>query len=143
MNQPIVIQNITSTVQWKDIFKYAISSGDKFTVTFPDGEFDEENPLMGGKDRFELLINLEVSKSTEMIDAVVLSGELNKAAATLLEECMAPSYNGFKPVLWNFNLLRDKEVLLEVSDFTVGFLYKTAPVIRFLEESKIDINSLD
>lgn len=143
MNQPIVIQNITSTDQWRRIFQYVLSFSDEFTVTFPEGTFDVENPLMGGKNKFELLKNLEVKKSTEMVDGVVLSGKLNKDAATLLEDYMSPSYEGFKPILWNFSLLKDNEILLEVSDFTVGFLSTADPMMHFLENENIDINSLN
>jgi hypothetical protein len=144
MNQPIVIQNITSTYKWKNIFQYVLTYCDRFNVTFPAGEFDVENPLMGGKYEFELLKDLAVKKAVEMEDeGIVLSGKLTKDSADLFEQYMAPSYDGFKPVLWNFQLLKDHEPILEVLDFTVCFLYKSVPIEHFLEKAKIDINSLE
>jgi hypothetical protein len=142
MIEPIVIQNIVSTAEWRTIFEYALSYGNQFAVTFPAGEYDVENPLLGGKKKLERLSGLLVTASTEMENGVFLSGELNKDSSALFNEYMTPSYNGFKPVLWNFQLLKDDEPILEVSDFTVCILYNTAPMKQFLQSANIDIDLL-
>ncbi len=142
MIEPIVIQNIASTPEWKMIFEYALSYCNRFAVTFPVGEYDADNPLMGGKKEFERLSGLNVTASTDMEEGIVLDGELNKATSALFNEYIAPSYDGFKPVLWNFQLLKDDEPILEASDFTVCILDNSAPMKQFLQKANIDIELL-
>jgi hypothetical protein len=142
MNQTIVIQNIGSTSEWRRIFQFVLSYCSRFSVSFPVGDYDAENPLMGGKKTFELLDELEVTLS-ELEESLVLRGKLTKDSAALFEEYMAPSYVGFKPVLWNFQLLKDNIPILEVSDFTVCILSKSAPIEHFLDRANIDVSSLE
>lgn len=142
MDQYIVIQNISSTDEWRKIFQFVLNYCDHFHVTFPDAEFDAENPLMGGKEEFERLKDLTCKKSTEMDQGIVLSGELNTESAALFEKFMSPAYDGFKPMLWNFQLLKDNETIIEVSDFTVCLLDESAPITHFLERANVDIDSL-
>jgi hypothetical protein len=142
MVQSIVIQNIGSTSEWRRIFQFVLSYCNQFTVTFPAGDYEAENPLMGGKKEFELLDDLKVTFS-KLEESLVLRGELTKDSATLFEEYMAPSYDGFKPFLWNFVLLKNDEPILEVSDFSVCILSKSAPIEHFLERANIDTKSLE
>jgi hypothetical protein len=142
MNQTIVIQNIGSTSEWRRIFQFVLSYCDQFSVAFPAGDYDAENPLMGGKKAFELFDDREVTLS-ELEESLVLRGKLTKDSAALFEEYMAPSYEGYKPVLWNFVLLKNDEPILEVSDFTVCILSKSVPIEHFLERANIDIKSLE
>lgn len=142
MNQPIVIQNICSTREWRNLYQFVLSYCNRFMVTFPVGEYDAENPLMGGKIELELLEDIEI-KSIAAEENFVLIGKLTKDSTALFEEYMAPSYEGYKPVLWNFHLLKNDKPILEVSDFTVCFLYKSDPILHYLESTHIDITSLE
>lgn len=142
MNPTIVIQNIGSTSEWRRIFQFVLSYCDQFSITFPAGDYDAENPLMGGKKEFELLDDFEV-KLSELEGSLVLRGKLTKDSAALFEEYIAPSYDGFKPLLWNFVLLKNDEPILEVSDFTVCILSKSAPIKHFSERANIDVKSLE
>lgn len=143
MTHSIVIQDVTSTEKWNKIFHYLLSLCDEFTVTFPKGEYDKENPLMGGKKEFDSLENLKVDKSLDLRDGILLSGKLNADSKKLFEQFMEPSYDGFKPMLWHFSLLKDNNLILEVSDFTVCVLEKTEPLLLFLNKADISISSLE
>lgn len=142
MKKTIVIQNISSTREWRGIFQFVLSYCSRFSVTFPVGDYDAENPLMGGKKDFELLDGLEVTFSKRE-ENLVLRGELTKDSAALFEEYMAPSYAGYKPVLWNFVLLKNDKPILAVSDFTVCILSKSTPIEHFLDRANIDVSSLE
>ena len=55
MENDFVLYNISSTPEWKHIFTSILNHCGQFEVVYPDGEFDPENPLMGGKLEFEKL----------------------------------------------------------------------------------------
>ena len=62
MKNSIVIYNFPRKHEWKKIFLYILSVCDGFRVKFPDGEYDPENPLMGGKLEFENLKGMKKGK---------------------------------------------------------------------------------
>ena len=143
MENYLIIQNTSSTPEWKKIFNLILNHCDRFEVIFPEGNFDVENPLMGGKVDFEKIEDTSSNPWDEMNDSICLSGSLTKDVRTLIYKLEEPSFIGDKPELWHFNLLRNDKLYLSIQDFTVCLLENHKELISLLEKNGIDSNAFD
>lgn len=119
MKNLIVIEDIFSFPRWNDVLNYALELADRFGVVFPDGEYNEENPLLAGKPEFERLPDLTIEPWNSMEDARIYKGDLTEQAKLLIKEWMDDSEERWSGTLWNFSLYQNEVELLNVQDFNV------------------------
>lgn len=143
MENYLIIQNISSTPEWKNVFNLILNHCDQFEVIFPEGNFDVENPLMGGKLEFEKLEDTLSNSWDGMKDSICLSGSLTKDVKSLIYELEQPSFIGDKPELWNFKLLRNGQLYLRIEDFTVCLLENHKELLSLLGKNGIDSSTFE
>ncbi|MGM9988545.1 MAG: hypothetical protein ACI35O_15165 [Bacillaceae bacterium] len=134
-----VIPNTSSIPEWEKIFTFLLSCCDKFQITFPSGDYDQENPLLGGKSEFENIKGITITASEEMNEAIMVTAKLNDNAKQLFAKMLQPSYIGYKSELWGFRLYKKKQLFITVSDFNVALIEKTPTLLLFLEKEGIQI----
>ena len=113
-----VIYNTSSTDAWSQVFHICLEHCDSFRIFYPDGEYDQENPLLAGKDQFEKLPNNKILPWDGMKDSISIEGKLTEDAKALFLTFTEPSY----PELWSYQLLHNAIDFFEVQDFTVSRL---------------------
>lgn len=59
MEKFFVIENISSEPFWNELLEKALELADHFSVVYPVGEYDDENPLMTWQLEVYLLPNLK------------------------------------------------------------------------------------
>jgi len=135
----IVIHSITSTPEWEQILKSIINFSNEFDIAYPNGEYEEDNPLLAGKHDFEKIPNISVSPWPNMKDSSVYRGVLDDFSRNLiLQYALNENYD----LLWNFSLYKGELKVLHVADFTVCFIYPTPELITLLTQKNIDLFSL-
>lgn len=127
-----VIENISSFFEWKKIFNYLLTISDNYDVVFPDGTYDEENPLMGGMDKFLKIEDISLKKDNEYL---IASGALDQFTRNLFLNLVYPSFSGDKSELWHWQLLKDGKVLLRIEDFDVGIVYNYSEIEEYLKKT--------
>ena len=143
MENDFVLLNICSTPEWKHIFSSILNHCDQFEVVFPNGEFDTENPLMGGKFEFEKLEGTFVKPWDGMENSISIFGELTSLSRRIFYKLEEPSFEGLKPEVWCFKLFRNGTLFLSVEDFSVCLLEKNQEVISLLVDKGISIEIFD
>ena len=138
-----VVSNICSTPEWKHIFTSILNHCDQFEVIYPDGEFDSENPLMGGKLEIEKVRGTLVKPWDGMANSVSISGELSNISRKIIYKLEEPSFTGFIPELWCFQLLKNGTLFLSVQDFNVCLLENHQEMISLLGDKGISIDIFD
>lgn len=138
-----VVSNICSTPEWKHIFTSILNHCDQFEVVYPDGEFDSENPLMGGKFEFEKLEGTFVKPWDGMESSISIFGELTSLSRRIFYKLEEPSFEGLIPELWCFKLFKDGTLFLSVEDFSVCLLEKNQEVISLLGDKGISSDIFD
>lgn len=139
MESFIVIENITSTPEWEQIFKTTIAICEEFSVAYPNGDFDEENPLLTGKLDFERIPDLSVSPWPNMADSSMYRGSLNDFSRNLFEQYM---FNQRYNWLWNFSFYKSGVEILNVQDFTVCLIEPIPELVEMLNKQNIDLFNL-
>lgn len=134
--------HICSNPHWEDVFSLVLSKCDELHVAFPEGDFDIENPLMGGRLEFEKLNQLQMVAWDGMEQAIKLTGKLGDYEKNLLYKMMEPSFDGAKPVLWQFSIMRESSFQLTIADFTECILKITPELERLLYKNGLDLESL-
>ena len=143
MEEYIVIQNVETVREWPKLFEAALHACDSFQIMYPDGEWDEENPLLAGKLDFEKLEGIRYSSWDGMKGSTVFSGKLDDNARKIFWHHMAPGFEGYSESLWNFDFYRKGLLFLSIQDFSVCLIYSYPEVIEFLEQQGIDIFNLE
>ena len=133
MKNFIVIENIFCFSKWNAVLDYALELADRFGVVFPDGEYDDENPLLAGKPEFGRLPDLTIEPWTSMEGASIYKGELTEQAKILIKEWMDDSPERWSGTLWNFSLFRNETELLNVQDFNVCLVEAETELTVYLE----------
>ena len=139
MENFIVIESISSTPEWEQIFKTAIDICDSFSIVFPNGAFVEDNPLIAGKLDFENILNVTVSSWPKMEDSSVFSGELNDFSRNLF---LQYAFNERFPYLWNFSFSKDGLEVLNVQDFYVCLIEPYPELLEMLNNRNINLWNL-
>ncbi|MBP2242389.1 hypothetical protein J2Z40_002963 [Cytobacillus eiseniae] len=135
----MIIHHISSFPMWKNIFIAALNHCDQFEVFYPNGDFDEENPLMTRKLDFEKLENISKSPWDGMDNSVCIRGNITKISKDLIYESVKSSFIGDKPDLWHFQLFKEGELLLTVADFTVCHVEDHPDLLSLFVKNGIEI----
>ncbi|MER2079832.1 hypothetical protein [Psychrobacillus psychrotolerans] len=143
MPEFFILQNTPSTPEWNNIFTTVLDHCDQFEVFYPDGEFDEENPLMGGKLDFEKLESTFSNTWDGMDNSVCIRGNLTSESKNIIFKFMEPSFSGDKPELWHINLLKSGTLYLSVEDFTVCVLENHPEIISLFQQIGISTEIFD
>jgi hypothetical protein len=108
-----------------------MEKSDTFRIIFQGNRdaFDADEYLNAGKKEFLDLPSITISPYEGMENSIKVTGALNRVARELFLTFMAPAFQGWKPDLWSFQFLKGNDVMLEVADFTEGWLH--------LEESEV------
>ena len=139
MESFIVIENITSTPEWEQIFKTAITYCDSFSIVYPNGDFDTENPFLAGKMDFESIDNITVSSWPGMEDSIIFSSVLDDVSRNLF---LQYAFNERFPYLWNFSFYRDGIEVLDVQDFYVCLIEPVPQLLELLSKQNINLLEL-
>lgn len=139
MESFILIENITSTPEWEQIFKTTIAICEEFSVVYPNGAFDEENPLLTGKLDCERIPNLSVSPWPNMADSSMYRGSLNDFSKNLFMQYM---FNQRYKWLWNFSFYKSGVEILNVQDFYVCLIEPIPELVEMLNKQNIDLFNL-
>ena len=135
MEKFIVIENIAFEPFWNDLLEKALELADLFSVVYPDGEYDDENPLLSGKLEVYLLPNLQSEPWSSMKHASVYSGELTEQAKAFIRKYMLQTPDKTTDNLWNFSLFKNDVELLNLQDFDVCLIgAKTDLTAYFLKK---------
>jgi hypothetical protein len=143
MKKALVIHNIPSFKSWKTCFHYLMEKSNNFTIIF---QGDENTSMIGelnaGKKEFLDLPLTSISPYEGMENSIEVAGELSKAAQELFWHFMASSFDGQKPDLWSFQLLKGKEVVLRVEDFSVALLFLEEDEVEHLSSRGVDTQDM-
>jgi hypothetical protein len=140
LKEYIVISSINSTPEWELILKTVIDFSNEFDIVFPNGEYDADNPLLTGMHEFTKIPNISVSPWSNMKDSSVYRGVLNDFSRNLiLQYTLTDTFDS----LWNFSLYKGDLNVLNVADFSVGFIYPDPELITLLTPKNINLSVLD
>ena len=132
MKRTFYAHSIWSFKGWETCFRFLMEKSDTFRIIFQGNRdaSDADEYLNAGKKEFLDLPSLTISPYEGMENSIKVTGELNRVARELFLTFMESAFEGYKPDLWSFRFLKGRDVLLEVADFTEGWLY--------LEESEVE-----
>ncbi|WP_142827951.1 hypothetical protein [Planococcus soli] len=133
-----VIQSIDSFPRWEEILAVALSLANEFSVVFPNGDPDPENPLVNGKPEFESLPDLKVGRWPDMENSSIYFGSLDDAIRKLMMEFNRQNPEQDFSYLWHYTLYRNGIELLNVQDFTVCLMDLDTELTDSLEKLQID-----
>lgn len=119
MENFFVIENISAEPFWNDLVEKVLDLADRFSVVYPDGPYDDENPLFTGKLEVCLLPDLQVGPWSFMENASVYSGELTELSKAFIKKYMLETPDKTTDLLWNFSLYKNNVELMNVQDFNV------------------------
>ena len=143
MKKSLVIHNVSSFKGWETCFRSLIEKSDNFTIIFQGNEKTlATGELDAGKKEFLNVPFISISPYKGMENSIEVAGELNKAAQKLFWRFMTPSFEGYKPDLWSFQLLKGKEVKLRVEDFTVAILFLEEDELAYLSSQGVDTQDM-
>lgn len=133
MEDFIVISNIFSTSEWEQILKTVIDFSNEFDIVYPNGDYNEENPLLSGKLDFEKIPKIRVSSWPNMEDSSVYRGVLDDFTRNLI---LQYAFNEKYDSLWNFSLYKGNLNVLNVQDFNVCLIARDPELITLLNQKK-------
>lgn len=136
-----IISNIFSAPVWESILKTGLDIADEVGIVFPNGEYDEENPLLTGMPDFIYLPSLTASSWPNMEDATIYRGKLTASLSALISKYMNESEETSYS-LWNFSLYKNQVELLNVSDFNVCLIDSGTELMNILECRNINWQDL-
>ena len=139
MSEYFYISDIDSTPEWEQILKTVIEYCNEFDIVFPNGEYDADNPLLGGLLEFKKIPNIFVSP-WNMKDSSVYRGVINDFSRNLI---LQYTLNNTYDSLWNFSLYKGDLNVLKVADFSECFIYPDPELITLLTQRDIDLTKFD
>lgn len=122
MIQYSVIHSIDSFPRWEEILAVALGLANEFSVVFPNGDYDPENPLVNGKPEFEALPDLKAERWPNMENSTILFGRLNDSVRKIILAFNNQHPDKDSSYLWHYSLYRNGIELMNVQDFTVCLL---------------------
>lgn len=134
-----VIENINQFTHWNVLLDLALEISDYFCIIYPDGEYDEENPLLTGKVDFDRQLHLESKPWEGMENSSVYSGELTEKAKGIIKKYMYFTSTNDNYLLWNFSLFKKDIELLNVQDFDVCLVQDNTELTYNLNKINISI----
>lgn len=134
----LVISNISLVNKWGSFFVKVLDYCDEFNIVFPNGEPDDENPLLNGRSDFWDLDNVKIEKWLGMEEATSLSGNLTETTRELFIKHIGDLEEG-DVGLWQFTLLANKKEFLTIEDFTVCIINNIQKHLQYLESQDIKI----
>lgn len=141
MEEYKVISNIFSAPVWDSILTTGLDIADEFGIVFPNGEYDEENPLLTGMLEFKNLPSLAANPWPNMEDATIYRGKLTDSSKALILKYMSDSEETSYS-LWNLSLYKNEAELLNVQDFNVCLLDSGTELMNILEQENINWQDL-
>lgn len=133
-----VIQSIDTFPRWEEILAVALGLANEFTVVFPNGDYDPENPLLNGKPEIKSLPDLKVGRWPNMEHSSIYFGSLDDSIRKLMMELNRQNSDKDFSYLWHYSLYRNGIELLNVQDFTVCLLDLDTELTACLEKLQID-----
>jgi hypothetical protein len=132
MKRKFYVHSIPLFKGWETCFRFLMEKSDTFRIIFQGNRdtFDADEYLNAGKKEFLSMPSITISPYGGMENSIEVTGELNMAAREFFLTFMESAFQGYKPDMWSFKFLKGMDVLLEVADFTEGWLY--------LEESEVE-----
>lgn len=143
MKKAFIISHIPDFKGWKTCFQYVMEKSDSFKIIFQgDKNTLDTGELNAGKKEFLALPFTSVSPYKGMENSIEVTGELSKAAQELFWHFMSPSFGGYKPELWSFQLFSGKDVTLRVEDFSLAILFLEESEVAYLSSKGIDTQNM-
>ncbi|MCA0983529.1 hypothetical protein LCL89_05610 [Halobacillus yeomjeoni] len=139
----MVCPNINDLANWKNIFEYAVKNSTRFSIVFPEGDPDDENPLLTGKNDFLNLENISISSWYGMDNSVKISGELCNESLNTFYKYITPSFTNEGSSLWHFELWDDSQPILSISDFNVCILNLDNQALNAIKKERISLHQFD
>lgn len=136
----IFISNIFSTPEWKEVLITAVNFSDGFDIVYPNGEYDEDNPLLAGMPDFTHIPNISVVPWPNMKDSSIYKGTLDDHARNLILHHMF--IENQYDTLWQFSLYKGNLEVLTVSDFNCCHIEPIPEFVNLLAAKNIDLFSL-
>lgn len=137
MDDFIVLEDISSSSStWNTVLKVALELADSFCIVFPNGEYEEENPLLTGKLEFEERLQQKTTQKpwSNLEWATEYIGELNESSEAFIRKYMYLTPSKSTGTLWNFSLLKNDVELLNVQDFEICILSANTELIVHLNK---------
>ena len=128
MKRTFYVNHIPHFKGWETCFRFLMEKSDTFRIILQGNRdaFDADDYLNTGKQEFLNLPSITISPYEGMKNSIKVTGELNMVAREIFLTFLAPD----EPNLWSFQFLKGNDIMLEVADFTEGWLY--------LEESEVE-----
>ncbi|TGB03662.1 hypothetical protein [Halobacillus salinus] len=139
----MVCSDITSLTNWKRVFEYAIDHSTSFSIVFPEGEPDDENPLLTGKSDFLRLEEVTVNTWDGMADSIIVSGRLCNEALNTFRKYMTPSFSNEGALLWHFDLFNEMNPVMSISDFHVCILHLDQQALDVMKQENLSLETFD
>jgi len=138
MSDRLVIFHIPRYENWIQIFDYYLEECTRFRVFFPGAkhEYNPNNPLMTGKKEFASLSEVTIRPWEGMENSIQVDGPINQNTRNLFYKYLDDPSEGYRPLLWSFELLKNEKPLLRIEDFTVCLLNFDEEVISNLQRKK-------
>ena len=142
MKRTFYAHSIWSFKGWETCFRFLMENSDTFRIIFQGNSdtSDADEYLNAGKKEFLNLPSITISPYEGMENSIKVTGELNKVSRELFLTFMESAFQGYKPDLWSFQFLKGNEVILQVADFTEGWLYLEESEVKDLLAQGIDID---
>lgn len=133
-----LLVNDTPQIQ-QIILDFYLEKADKFRAYFPG----EDEFLSGSRPDFLALERVSVQPWSGMLGCIVVEGALTPAARALIQERGKLDKDGYEPSrrLWQYELVKEAEVLLQIADFSVWIACATPDELQSLEKQKIHISA--
>jgi hypothetical protein len=136
MSRSKFLINNTPEIQ-QVLLDFYLEKADKFRAYFPGGE-----ELSGSRPDFLALEGVSVQPWSGMLGCIVVEGALTPAARALIQDRGKLDEDGYNHPqhLWQYELVNEAEVLLQIADFSVWIVFATLNELQSLEEQKIPIS---
>lgn len=131
----LVTQNAPQIKQ--SILNFYLEKADRFRAYFPGGE-----ELSGSRPDFLAIEGVSVQPWSGMAGCMVVEGTLTPAARALIQERGTVDEEGYYHHLrlWSYELIKETEVLLRITNFSVWTVFATPDELQSLEKQKIPVN---
>lgn len=144
MKRKFYVNSIPHFKGWETCFRFLMEKSDTFKIIFQgDANTLDAEGLNAGKKDFLALPLIAISPYKGMENSIEVAGELSEAAQELFQNFMASSFEGFLSDLWSFQFLKGNDVMLEVADFTEGWLYLEESERKDLLAQGVDATNLE
>jgi hypothetical protein len=141
MKRTFFVHHIPDFEGWETCFRFLMEKSDTFRIILQGNRdaSDADEYLNAGKKEFLDLPSITISPYEGMENSIKVTGELNRVAREIFLTFLAPD----EPDLWSFQFLKGNDVMLEVADFTEGWLYLEESEVEDLLAQGIGVDGID